>query len=99
MIRSMTGFGSASSSVEGAHYSVEIRSVNNRYYKSQIRLPEELQGLESDVDSAVARRLSRGSVVVSVRYSDSSADAAAQINTNAVQRYLEQLLAVPGLNH
>lgn len=99
MIRSMTGFGSATINVSGAHYSVEIRSVNNRYYKSQIRLPEELQGLEAEVDAAVSKRLSRGSVVVTVRFSDTSADAAAQINTNAVQRYLEQLLKVPGLTH
>jgi uncharacterized protein (TIGR00255 family) len=99
MIRSMTGFGSASTTLEGAHYAIEIRSVNNRYFKSQVRLPDELQGLEGEIESAVARRLSRGSIVVTVRFSDTSADAAAQINANAVQRYLEQLLNIPGLKH
>lgn len=99
MIRSMTGFGEASARVDGAQYVVEIRSVNNRYFKAQIRLPEELQGLEAEIDSAVAKRLSRGSIIVTVRFADTSANAAAQINTNAIQRYLEQLLAVPGLTH
>lgn len=99
MIRSMTGFGDASTKVDGAHYAVEIRSVNNKYFKTVIRLPDELQGLEAEIDSAVARRLSRGSVTVTIRFADTSANAAAQINTNAVQRYLEQLLSIPGLNH
>jgi uncharacterized protein (TIGR00255 family) len=99
MIRSMTGFGEAASRVDGAHYAVEIRSVNNRYFKAQIRLPDELQGLEAEIDSAVARKLTRGSIIVTVRFADTSANAAAKINTNAVQRYLEQLLSIPGLDH
>jgi uncharacterized protein (TIGR00255 family) len=99
MIRSMTGFGEAASRVDGAHYSVEIRSVNNRYFKAQIRLPDELQGLEAEMDAAVARKLTRGSIIVTVRFADTSANAAANINTNAVQRYLEQLLSIEGLNH
>jgi uncharacterized protein (TIGR00255 family) len=99
MIRSMTGFGSASANADGAHFSVEVRSVNNRYFKSQVRLPDELQGLEGEIESALAKRLSRGSIVVTVRYADTSANAASQINASAVQRYLEQLLAIPGLAH
>ncbi|MCI0363746.1 MAG: YicC family protein [Phycisphaerales bacterium] len=99
MIRSMTGFGDASARVDGAYYGVEIRSVNNRYFKAQVRLPEELQGLEAEIDSAIARRLSRGSIIATVRYTDTSANAAAQINTNAIQRYLAQLLSIPGLDH
>lgn len=99
MIRSMTGFGAASVTVNGAHYSVEIRSLNNKYFKAQIRLPEDLQGLEAEIDAALSHHFNRGSVVLTVRCSDSSANAAAQINVNAVQRYLEQLLAVPGLAH
>jgi uncharacterized protein (TIGR00255 family) len=99
MIRSMTGFGEASAKVDGTHYGVEIRSVNNKYFKATVRLPDELQGLEADIDAAVLRRLSRGSITVTVRFADTSANAAAQINTNAVQRYLDQLLSIPGLSH
>jgi uncharacterized protein (TIGR00255 family) len=94
MIRSMTGFGSASTQVDGANYALEVRSLNNRYFKAQVRLPEELQGLEAELESALAHRLSRGSVVVVVRFSDRSADAAAQINSAALKRYLQQLLDV-----
>ena len=99
MIRSMTGFGEASTKVDGTYYGVEVRSVNNRYFKAQVRLPDELQGLEAEIDSAVARRLTRGSIIVTVRFADTSANAAAQININAIQRYLEQVLSVRGLEH
>ncbi|HVP72984.1 MAG TPA: YicC/YloC family endoribonuclease [Phycisphaerales bacterium] len=98
MIRSMTGFGEATSQVDGVHFAVEIRSVNNRYFKTQIRLPDELAGLEAELESAVAKRLSRGSIIVTVRFSDTSASAAAVINTNAVESYLRQLQAVLASN-
>jgi uncharacterized protein (TIGR00255 family) len=99
MIRSMTGFGSASGQKDGAHFVLEVRSLNNRYFKAQVRLPEELQGLEAELEAALSRRLSRGSAVVAVRFSDSSADAASDVNVKAIQRYLEQLLEVEGLDH
>ncbi len=94
---SMTGFGDASTQVDGAHYTVEIRSLNNRYLKIQVRLPEELQGLEPELESALSKRLNRGSVVAAVRYADASADAAATVNVSVIQRYLAQVLALPGL--
>ncbi len=99
MIRSMTGFGGASTQRDGAHYVLEVRSLNNRYFKAQVRLPEELQGLEAELEAALARRINRGTVVIAVRFADNSAEAAAQINVKAVQRYLDQVLAVEGLDH
>jgi uncharacterized protein (TIGR00255 family) len=99
MIRSMTGFGDASTRMDGVHYVVEIRSLNNKYFKAVIRLPDELQGLEAELESALGKRLARGSVVLTVRFSDTSASAAGTINTNAVQRYLDQLLKINGMDH
>ena len=39
-LRSMTGFGEAASTIEGVHYFLEIRSLNSRYFKATIRLPD-----------------------------------------------------------
>lgn len=96
MIRSMTGFGGASAQAGGARYVVEGRSVNNRYFKALIRLPDELQGLEAELEAALAKRLTRGSVTMIVRFSDASVEAVAQLNTEAIRGYIEQLRAVPG---
>ena len=91
MIRSMTGFGSAASEDGGVACVLELRSVNNRYYKAQVRLPDELSGLEAPLDSALSHRLARGSVTVTVRYAEHSADAAQAVNGDALDRYVETL--------
>ncbi len=88
MIRSMTGFGAASAALDGARYVVELRSLNSKFFKALIRLPEELQGLEAELEPEMSGRLTRGSVVLTVRFSDTSAEAAAQINGKALGRYL-----------
>jgi uncharacterized protein (TIGR00255 family) len=99
MIRSMTGFGGAQTQVDGIHYALEVRSLNSKYFRAQVRLPEELQGIEAELETALARRLNRGTAVVTVRVSDTSAEAATPINTKAAQRYLDQLLTLRGTDH
>ena len=92
----MTGFGEASFQDDhGVHYFIEIRSLNNKYFKTTIRLPEELQGLEPGLESELRRRLTRGSIVLIGRYSDTSEGAAYEINAQALARYVSQLNDVP----
>lgn len=97
MIRSMTGFGAASAEEDGARYAVEIRSVNNRFFKASLRLPESLLSLEGELESQVGRRLVRGSTTVAVRVVDTSARAAGRINREALGAYLAQLEGLEGL--
>jgi len=67
MIRSMTGFGAAEGHVGGARVSVELRTVNHRFFSPSIKLPSELSRWEPDVREALRRRISRGHVTVSAR--------------------------------
>ena len=99
MIRSMTGFGSATTELEGARCSVEIRSVNNRFFKSSMRLPGDLESLEADIEAILVRRLTRGSVTLTLRWSESSGRAVASINVAALEAYARQLRAadLPGV--
>jgi len=93
MIRSMTGFGSAAAEAEGCRFSVEVKSVNNRFFKATVRLPEELSTLETELETAVAKRLGRGSVMVLVRFVPGGAVAAAEVNPDAARSALTALLA------
>ena len=93
MIRSMTGFGDASARVDGVEYAVEIKSVNNKYFKAIMRLPESIQALEAEFEVLLRRRLDRGSVTLSISVSDTTEGAALAINTEALDRYVEQLRA------
>ncbi|MBL8990374.1 MAG: YicC family protein [Phycisphaerae bacterium] len=95
MIRSMTGFGEASMNADGVHYFLELRSLNSRYFKALIRLPEMFQGLEAELESQLRHRLRRGSVTLSATCTDASAKAAYTINAPALGRYIEQLQQVP----
>lgn len=95
MIRSMTGFGDASVEVESVHYSVEMRSLNNKFFKASIRLPDELEGLEAELDSRLRRKLTRGSIIVKINLSDRSASAAHDINLEALQTYVERIGQLP----
>jgi len=67
MIRSMTGFGAAEGHVGGSRVSVELRTVNHRFFSPSIKLPGELSRWEPDVREALRRRISRGHVTVSAR--------------------------------
>lgn len=96
MIVSMTGFGDASTQRAGTHYSVEIRSLNNRFFKPVIKLPENLSALEPEIESTLREKLGRGSITYVMKMRVESADAAYTINTAALEAYVRQLRAVKG---
>lgn len=97
MIVSMTGFGDATAERNGTHYAVEIRSLNNRFYKPVIKLPESLSGLEPELESMLREKLGRGSITFSLKMRSDSAEAAYHLNLPALQAYLQQLQQVKGL--
>jgi uncharacterized protein (TIGR00255 family) len=97
MIRSMTGFGEASGEESGAHFFIEARSINAKYFKSVLRLPDDLQGLEAELESELRRRLTRGTVTLTIKCSDISGDAAQTINHEALERYIEQAGRAPSV--
>ena len=94
MIRSMTGFGSVAETVEGEHFGVEIRTLNGKHFKCHLRLPDELIGLEPDLESIVSGRFARGTVTVTVRYEDRSEQAASSINAPVLKRYMDELASL-----
>ena len=98
MIVSMTGFGDASAERDGTHYAVEIRSLNNRFFKAIIKLPDNISGLEPELETILRQHLGRGSITYILKMRMESAEAAYHINTPALKAYLEQLQQVKGLD-
>ena len=62
MILSMTGFAAVAAELPGVALAVELRSVNHRYLDLQIRLPDELRGVESALREQIVSELKRGKV-------------------------------------
>ena len=91
MLRSMTGFGSSSSVLDGLQFSVEIRSVNNKYLKAQIRVPDELLSLEAELESALGRRVARGSLAVTVRQEGAASADSVKVDSDLVNQLVSLL--------
>jgi len=62
MIRSMTGFASVNSEDDRATINVTIRALNHRHLDLQLRIPQSLAAIESDVRALVARVVARGRI-------------------------------------
>ena len=62
MIKSMTGYGRAVETVNGREFTIEVRSVNNRYLDCSVRLPRMLSFAEDGVKQRIKNAVSRGKV-------------------------------------
>lgn len=89
MIKSMTGYGRAVETVNGREYTVEIRSVNNRYLDCGVRMPRSLSFAEDAVKQAVKGVISRGKVDVNISLSGTGNDGVRiSLNKPAAEGYL-----------
>ena len=89
MIKSMTGYGRAVETVNGREFTVELRSVNNRYLDCSVRLPRILSFGEDAVKQAVKNAVSRGKVdvFISVR-SEGGDEVQVTLNKAVLESYL-----------
>ena len=67
MISSMTGFGSAEGKVGSVRVSVELRTVNHRFFNPSIKLPAAFSKWEGDVRELLRQRIARGHVALTAR--------------------------------
>ena len=89
MVKSMTGYGRAVETVNGREFTVEIRSVNNRYLDCTVKLPRTLSFAEDAVKQAVKATISRGKVDVFITVrSEGASDVKITLNTAMVEGYL-----------
>ena len=92
MIKSMTGYGSAKGTVEGLEITVELKSVNNRYLDTSVRLPRSFLFAEEAIKSAVQSHISRGKVDVFISVDSSAAgDMTVKVNEPLLRGYIEAI--------
>ena len=97
LIKSMTGYGRAVETVNGREFTVELRSVNNRYLDCSVRLPRILSFGEEAVKQAVKASVSRGKVdvFISVR-SECGDEVQVSLNESVLKGYLEAMHRMTG---
>ena len=92
MVKSMTGYGSAKGQAEGLEISVELKSVNNRFLDTAVRLPRSFLFAEDAVKSAVQSHISRGKVDVFVTVDSASAgNMTVKVNEPLLRGYIDAL--------
>ena len=85
----MTGYGRAVETINGREFTVELRSVNNRYLDCSVRLPRMLSFAEDAVKQAVKASISRGKVDVFITVrSEAGDEVQVSLNKAVLQGYL-----------
>src|SRR6185503_2316000 len=91
MIRSMTGFGTAEGKVGTSRVSVEVRSVNHRFFNPSIKLPPSLSKWELETREALRRSVSRGHVTLIARVERAESAPGAGIDEERFRAYVDRL--------
>ena len=86
MILSMTGYATASAELDSGSLTLELRAVNHRYLDVQLRMPDELRGLEGALREAITVQLQRGKVECRINYAARSAQGGAALNRGLLQQ-------------
>ncbi|MBI9017637.1 MAG: YicC family protein [Phycisphaerae bacterium] len=91
MLQSMTGFGDALFETENMSFTLEIKTVNNRFLKTSVRLPDTLNFAEAEIERIIRKRLSRGTVNFTLHMRNTSSGGALQVNQAAAETYLNAI--------
>ncbi|MBW9151833.1 YicC/YloC family endoribonuclease [Clostridium estertheticum] len=92
MIRSMTGFGRGNSEKDGKSFTIEIKSVNHRYFETNIRMPRVLISFEDKIRKIIGEKVKRGKLDVFVTQGNyDKDDVEAYLNENLAESYINCL--------
>ena len=98
MIKSMTGYGSAKGVCEGLELSLELKSVNNRYFDCGVKLPRNFLFAEEAVRAKVHEHISRGKVDVFISVASGAAgDVIISVNDALAQSYADAMAHISAL--
>ncbi|MEE8731800.1 MAG: YicC/YloC family endoribonuclease [Rahnella inusitata] len=90
MIRSMTAYARREIKGDWGSAAWELRSVNQRYLETYIRLPEQFRSLEPVVRERIRARLTRGKVECNLRFDlDPGAQSSLQLNEKLAKQLVE----------
>ena len=92
MVKSMTGYGKSSLSINSREYQVEIKTVNHKYVDISIKMPRVISYLEEDIRKLVASKIKRGKVDIFISFDNYSKDGNdIRINTELAKIYIDNL--------
>ena len=94
MIKSMTGYGKAETTLESGKLCVEIRSLNGKTADISIKTQLLPKDKEMEVRKMIAAELQRGNIDLFMTYEPNEADSAKNINANVLSGYYRQMKSI-----
>lgn len=92
MIQSMTGYGRDQKNIDGINITIELKSVNSRYFEFNCRLPKGYLFLENKLKEFTQNKISRGKVEMYLSIeSECQNDIEISINEAYAQSYISAL--------
>lgn len=91
---SMTGFGEAHRQESGLTVSVEVRTINSRYFKISTRTSDGYGSIEPQIEAVVRNRIRRGTIQVNVRVDQAKSPDDYRIDTRVLDSYRHQIEAM-----
>ncbi len=92
MARSMTGFGRGRFTSSAHDITVDIRSVNHRFFEASVKSPRSLSYLDEKIKSFVKEKVSRGKIEISVSLQNiNGSDLEVSVNTQVLECYVTSL--------
>ena len=92
MLHSMTGFGKASCEYNNKKIVIEIKSLNSKQLDVQTRIAALYREKDIELRNAIASRLERGKIDLSLYIEDAGSTAATRINQAVVENYRKQII-------
>lgn len=90
MIKSMTGFGRCENLQAERKFTVEIKTVNHRYFDVNIRMPKKLSFFESAIRNVLKEYIQRGKVDVFITYEDyTESNVSVKYNESIAAEYVK----------
>lgn len=87
----MTGYGEAQGHEAGVAVAVEVRAINSRYFKMNVRTSEGFGSFEPLIEANVRKYIKRGTIQVGVRVDREPSPDDYQINKQVLTGYRQQL--------
>jgi len=99
MISSMTGFSFQEIKLKEGKLTIEIRTLNSRFFELQLRLGEELREFEPKIREMIASKIIRGKVDCRIFYktSEESNQVEQPINIEKLKKLLKKIDTVNGV--
>lgn len=90
-MKSMTGYGYLEGGSDTLHFSVELKSLNNRFLDIYVNLPLTISPLEPRVREFLQQRIQRGKVEVYIKMKETQQNLSVTVDEGVVRGYLQAL--------